>query len=168
MARYGVIVCPKCREHAQIIELAATKTIRCQKCSSKLPKQKLRLFFSSDELAEAISVRTQIQAKLHDKNVDMETVLNGAGIKNAFDDAQETELSMSDFVDNREKVKPKKSPRKIILELLRSNYGSMEIDMLKERAAENGIEYEKFETMLERMLDSGEIYSPSVKMVQLV
>lgn len=168
MSRYGVIVCPKCREHAQIIELAATKTVQCQKCSSKMAKQKLRLFFSSDELVEAVSVRTQIQAKLHDDNVDLEAVLNGAGIKNALSNIEESQISMDDFVDKREHVKPKRNPRQLILELLRSNKGNMEIDRLKEIIAEHGIEDEKFESVLEKMLHSGELYRPSSKMVQLV
>ena len=65
---YGVVICTRCRGHAQIIETGSSKTTRCQRCNATLMTRKLRVFFSSEDLEEAISVRTQIQAKIADDN----------------------------------------------------------------------------------------------------
>jgi DNA replicative helicase MCM subunit Mcm2 (Cdc46/Mcm family) len=168
MSRYGVIVCPKCREHAQIIEIAARKTTQCQRCSSILKNMKRRHLFSSDKLDEAVSVRTQIQAKLHDGNAGIEDVFNGKGFINAFNGLEETEISMSDFVDRRENIKPTKNLRQLILATIQANGGKTEIEKLREIIVEQEIEEDKFEMMLEKMMHSGEIYIPSSNIIQLV
>ncbi|WP_406660159.1 hypothetical protein V7O66_09915 [Methanolobus sp. ZRKC3] len=168
MPRYGVIVCPKCREQAQIIEIDSAKSTQCQRCSAKLASRKLRLFYSSDELAEAVSVRTQIQAKLHDSRTDIEDVLNGSGFKNALNNREETELSMKDFVDRREQVKPKRNPSQLVLELLRINGGSIKVEELRESLAEHGVDGQRFESTLEKLLHSGSVYRPNNDLIAIV
>ena len=39
--RYAVIVCPKCRQHAQIIE-TGKKTLKCQHCGAILQTRRLQ------------------------------------------------------------------------------------------------------------------------------
>jgi ribosomal protein S27E len=64
--RYAVIVCPKCREHVQIIG-TGKKTLKCQKCGSLLQAKKLRVFYSSEELEDAVAFRTRLQAEISGK-----------------------------------------------------------------------------------------------------
>ena len=168
MPIYGVIVCPRYREQAQIIEIGAARSTRCQRCNSKLDIRKLRLFFSSEELNEAVSVRTQIQARLHDSNTDLEAVLQGTGIINAFDLAQETEVSMADLADTREPVRRRRNPGHLILDILRTCDGGMEWDVLRSEVSEHGISEEVFEKTLKKLLHSGEVYIPSGERIQLV
>lgn len=61
--RYSVIVCPKCKKHVQIIEDGITST-RCQRCGSRLDVRKLKVWHTTSDLNEAVSVRTAILMKL--------------------------------------------------------------------------------------------------------
>ena len=62
-SRYVVVVCPKCRQHAQITE-TGKKNLRCQHCGALLQARKLRIFGSFEELSEAVDFRTRLQAEL--------------------------------------------------------------------------------------------------------
>lgn len=68
MPVYSVIVCPKCRKSAQLIEQKGAKTTRCQRCGATLQTRKLRLFHTTEKLEEAISVRTRLQAEILGKS----------------------------------------------------------------------------------------------------
>ena len=148
--KYAVIACPKCRLHAQIIEYG-TATSKCQNCGSALKIKKLRVFYSSDILEEAISARTQLQAQIHGQNVE-------------FGSVPEME-----FVDDRPSItKPKKNAQKMILDLLRSADGALEIEMLRAQALDNDVDADRFEKILDGLLRAGEVYSPAVGYVRLV
>lgn len=69
MKKYAVIGCPKCRTHSQIIEYG-TATTKCKNCGAALKIKKLRILYLSDILEEAISARTQYQARMHGQNID--------------------------------------------------------------------------------------------------
>ena len=148
--KYAVIACPKCRVHAQIIEYG-TATTKCQNCGAALKIKKLRVFYSSDILEKAISARTQLQAQMHAQSVE-------------FGNVPEME-----FVDDRPSItKPKKNAQKILLNLLRSADGALEIEILKTRALDNDVDAERFEKILDGLLRAGEVYSPAVGYVRLV
>ncbi|NOR48158.1 MAG: hypothetical protein GQ533_08970 [Methanosarcinaceae archaeon] len=148
--KYAVIACPKCRVHAQIIEYG-TATTKCQNCGAALKIKKLRVFYSSDILEKAISARTQLQAQMHDQGVELKS------------------MPEMEFVDDRPSVtKPKKNAHKIILNLLRSANGALEIEILKTRALDNDVDAERFEKILDGLLRAGEVYSPAVGYVRLV
>lgn len=149
--KYAVIACPKCRIHAQIIEYG-TATTKCQNCGAGLNILKLRIFYTSNILEEAISARTQMQAQMHGQGVEFGSVPD------------------EQFVDDRQMsvTKPKKNAQKIILDLLRSANGALEIEILKTRALDNDMDAEKFEKILEGLLRVGEVYSPTVGYVRLV
>lgn len=152
--KYAVIACPKCRVHSQIIEYG-TATTKCQNCGAALKINKLRIFHSSDILEEAISARTQLQARMHGKCVD-------------------NDMSKMGFVDDREisktkyKNRPKRNAQKTIIDILRSAGGALEIEVLKMRALDHGIDADGFEKILEGLLRMGEIYSPDIGYVRLV
>ena len=148
--KYAVIACPKCRIHAQIIEYG-TATTKCQNCGSALKMKKLRVFYTSDILENAISARTQLQAQMHDQSVELKNIPE------------------MDFVDDRPSIiKPKKNAQKIILDLLRSTDGAVKIETLEIQALDNDIDADKFEKILDGLLRAGEIYSPAVGYVRLV
>ena len=148
--KYAVIACPKCRIHAQIIEYGTAAT-KCQNCGAALKIKKLRVFYSSDILEEAISARTQLQAQMHGQSID-------------FGNVPEME-----FVDDRPSItKPKKNAQKIVLELLRSADDALEIEILKMQALDNDVDAERFDKILEGLLRAGEVYSPTVGYVRLV
>ncbi|MHC1574286.1 MAG: DUF5817 domain-containing protein [Candidatus Methanogasteraceae archaeon] len=61
--QYSVIVCPKCKEHAQIIESGIKSTV-CQRCGSRLDVRKLKIWHTTPDLSNAVSVRTAILMEL--------------------------------------------------------------------------------------------------------
>ncbi|HJH32688.1 MAG TPA: hypothetical protein C5S50_11070 [Methanosarcinaceae archaeon] len=149
--KYAVIACPKCRTHAQIIEYGKATT-KCQNCSALLKVKKLRVLHTSDILEEAILARTQLQAQVHGQGFELGSMPEG------------------EFVDKRQKslTGQKKSAQKIILDLLRSEDGTLEIEVLKIRALDNDVDAERFEKILEVLLQGGDVYSPAVGYVCLV
>ena len=152
--KYAVIACPKCRTHSQIVEYG-TATTKCQNCGATLKINKLRILYTSDILENAVSARTQLQARMHGKRVD-------------------TNLPEMGFVDERDisktkyKNKPKRNAQKTIIDIIRSADGALEIEVLKMRALDHGIDADRFEKILEGLLRMGEIYSPDIGYVRLV
>ncbi len=141
MPSFGVIVCPRCRVHAQIIELAGARKTRCQKCGTSLEIRKLNMLFSSESLEEAVSARTALQARVHKLEKEMRSM-------------PVTEKDMPS-------QPPKKSPAQVILQLLRSNGGEMGAESLKCLAKERGIDEQRSDAIIGKLTDTGEIYEPS-------
>ncbi|MDW7733009.1 MAG: hypothetical protein SCH66_11350 [Methanolobus sp.] len=171
MAAFGVIVCPKCREHAQIIELAGAKKTRCQKCGSNLEVRKLRLFLTSDDLEEVVSARTLLQARLHGQEHELETVfseMSGSDKTALTLEIGELDVKIMDFADKRKLPERKINKNRIILDLLRSNGGRMDIISLKDLAEEHGVDGQKFEHILEKLIRAGEVYEPSTGTICLI
>lgn len=162
MPAFGVIVCPRCREHAQILELGEAKKTRCQKCGVSLEIRKLRLLYTSDSLEEAVSARTLLQARVHKLEEQMKKepgVISQIEENKVSPIADEPEIDPAVFKDKRQP--PKRNPRQIILKLLRSNGGQLETRALETLALEHGINKQQLEEILEKMKSSGEIYEPS-------
>ncbi|HEY3362008.1 MAG TPA: hypothetical protein VGK06_09375 [Methanosarcina sp.] len=63
---------------------------------------------------------------------------------------------------------PKKNPKTIILEILKTTDGKIEKKELKQKALEKGITQEKFETTLKTLLETGELYSPQSGIIRMV
>lgn len=159
MPRYALIACPRCREHAQIVEMEVSKTTRCQKCGSSLKIRKLRIFYASDCLDEVIAARTSLQAQLH-----------GSGSEAMFPDFHSLEKDSTNcievFADRRNK-RPSRAPREIIFDLLRSEGGSMELEVLRSHALEY-MSVDRFEKAMEGLFGCGELYTPSTGVVRMV
>lgn len=168
MPRYAVIACPKCREHAQIIEYDTARTTKCQNCSAVLKIKKLRIFYTSDSLDEAISARTHLQAQMHDKTLKPGNM--PASNVHVFSTGTGEQISIPNtgLADKRKRNRPKRDARKIILDLLQSSGGGMSIEMLKEQAIELDVAAEKLEIILDNLLQTGEIYSPEVGYIRIV
>jgi hypothetical protein len=143
-----VIVRPKCRQHAQIIE-TGKNTLRCQRCGTVLEVRKLRILHSSEELADAVVFRTLFQAKIS-RNEDTENI------------PEPTRKRVS------ENVPSKKDRKSIILELLEYSGGEMKIDEFQQKALGKGISLEKFDLILKELLEIGELYSPEPGIIKLV
>jgi hypothetical protein len=158
MPAFGVIVCPRCRVHAQIIELAGARKTRCQKCGASLEIRKLNTLFSSDSLEEAVSARTILQARVHNLENEMKNML--ATGKEAIVQASDgPDMDLANLKDKRQS--PKKSPAQVILQLLRSNGGEMGTEFLKCLAKEQGIDEQRSDAIIGKLTDAGEIYEPS-------
>lgn len=142
-----MIVCPKCRQHAQITE-TGKKTLRCQRCSAILETRRLRILYSTDELAEAVTFRTRLQAELSG-SLDLEKIPEPSGKRVS------REL-------------PPKNDRSICFALLLSAGGEMELKAFQQKAFENGISQEKFEFILKKLLEIGELYSPEPGRIKIV
>lgn len=168
-SRYVVVVCPKCRQHAQITEIGK-KTLRCQHCGALLKARKLRIFGSFEELQEAVDFRTQLQAKL-----------SGKGKETFFlkPSPQKVENSSSGDQAGRKKFQPgygtssgkissRKGQKSILKEILMASGGKIGIEEFREEAVEKGVSREKFDTILEKLLETGELYSPEPGIVKIV
>ncbi len=167
---YGVIICTRCRQHAQIIQVGCSKTTRCQRCNANLVTRKLRVFFSSEELEEAISVRTQIQAQVTEGKNNF--ILNSKGNKESPEEGYHV---FGDDIDERSAclisdIKPeiKKRPDELITGILLENNKKMNIGELKKKAISHDIREEQFNDILEKMLAAGDIYCPSKDIIKLI
>jgi hypothetical protein len=158
MPAFGVIVCPRCRVHAQILELAGTRKTRCQKCGASLEIRKLNMLFSSDSLEEAVSARTALQARVHNLEKEMRSMLE-TGKDMLAQAPGEPDVDLAKLQDRRQS--PKKSPAQVILQLLRSNGGEMGTESLRCLAKEQGIDEQRSDEIIEKLTDAGEIYKPS-------
>lgn len=168
MPRYAVIACPKCRGHAQIIEYDTARTTKCQNCSAVLKIRKLRIFCTSDSLDEAISARTSLQAKMHDKTREPGNI--SANNVHVFSNGKGEQISIPNtgLADKRKRNRPKRDARKIVVDLLQSSGGGMDIKTLKVQAMEQDVAAEKLEIVLDNLLQTGEIYSPETGYIRIV
>ncbi len=168
--RYVVIVCPRCRQHAQITE-TGKKTLRCQHCGALLQARKLRIFGSFEELPEAVNFRTRLQAELSGKGKETfslntypeETEGSGSGDKIVQKTARFPASGVSSVG-----IPAKKDQKSIMSEILKASDGKMRIEEFREKALEKGISEEKFETTLKKLLETGDLYSPEPGFVKLI
>ena len=169
-SRYSVIVCPRCRQHAQITE-PGKKTLRCQHCGSLLQARKLRVLGSFEELPEAVDFRTRLQAEISGKGTEtfsLNTFQKETGSSGSEDKPiQKTpELSVSEVSSGS--VSASKDRKSIMTGILEASGGKMKIEEFREKALEKGIVEEKFETTLKKLMETGEIYSPEPGIVKLI
>lgn len=168
--RYVIIVCPKCRQHAQITE-TGKKTLRCQHCGALLQARKLRIFGTFEELSEAVDFRTRLQAEISGKGKETFSLKNfpkkvessNSGTKTA----QKATQLPAPGVSSRDTA-AKKDQKLILSEILKASNGKMKVEEFREKALERGISEEKFETILKKFLETGELYSPEPGIVKLI
>lgn len=174
--RYAVIVCPKCREHVQITE-TGKKTLKCQKCGTLLKTKKLRVMYSSEELADAVAFRTRLQTEISGKGYDTFSIkpsqekleISNKFPKSEVEDA-EGEKERIKFQEEKpfEPLSSKKDQRLIFLRIIKAAGGKIKIEELQQKALENGISKEKLNTILKKSLETGEVYSPQPGILKLV
>jgi DNA replicative helicase MCM subunit Mcm2 (Cdc46/Mcm family) len=168
--RYVVIVCPKCRQHAQISE-TGKKTMRCQNCGALLQARKLRVFGSFEELPEAVDFRTRLQAEISGKGKEtffLNTFPEEIGSSGSEDKPVQKTSQFPVPGTSPGHISAKKDQKSIIIEILKTSDGKMKIEEFREKALEKGISEEKFETNLKKLLETGELYSPEPGVVKLV
>jgi uncharacterized protein YbaR (Trm112 family) len=164
-----VIVCPKCRQHAQIIE-TGKNTMRCQRCGTIHETRRLRIFYSSEDLDDAVNFRTRLQAEISGK---------GSETLSLKSSAEGYELSKSQKEDTEnipgptrkrvsENLPPRKDRKSNLLDLLEAAGGEMQIEEFQQKALEKGISPEKFDIILKKLLETGELYSPEPGIVKFV
>jgi DNA replicative helicase MCM subunit Mcm2 (Cdc46/Mcm family) len=150
---YAVIVCPKCRIFAQIIDYN-TKTFKCKNCNATLKTKTLRIYYKSDELNQMVAARTQIQADLHNQKEDYIFAFN-----------EINEKKTNAFVH---KTIVKKDEKKLILAFLDSVQSEIKISEFKEHMVNKGMDGEKFDKAISNLLQFGEIYFPKKGLVKIV
>lgn len=169
-SRYVVIVCPKCRQHAQITE-SGKKTLRCQHCGALLQARKLRVFGSFEELPEAVDFRTRLQAELSGKGKETFS-LNAFPAENEISGSEDRPVQkISKFTVSKTSsasTPAKKDQKSIMSEILKESDGKMKIEEFREKALDKGISEEKFDVILKKLLETGELYSPEPGFVKLV
>jgi len=164
-----VIVCPKCKQNAQITDIK-NKTLRCQRCGIILQARKLKIFYSSEELAEAVAFRTRLQAEISGKG--SEFCLLRSFTKEYEISKPETEnkakaVKISKNMDSGS-ISPKKDPKAIFLKLMEAAGGKIEIEKLQQKALEKEMSPEKFNMILRTLLETGEIYSLESGIIKLL
>lgn len=167
-SRYAVIVCPKCRQHAQITE-TGKKNLRCQHCGAILQARKLRVLGSFEELPEAVDFRTRLQAELSGKG--KETFSLNTFTESSSDSEDENLQKTARFHASEASsgsISAKKDQKSMMIEILKASDGKMRIEDFREKALEKGINKEKFETNLKKLLETGELYSPEQGFVKLI
>ncbi|HIH74851.1 MAG TPA: hypothetical protein HA306_06605 [Methanosarcina sp.] len=175
-SRYIVIVCPKCRQHAQITETEETgkKTLRCQHCGALLKTRKLRIFGSFEELPEAVDFRTRLQAEISGKGKETFSLdispkkSEKPEVSGSEDNVLKKTVKIPELKDSSIVLSAKKDQKSVMSEILKASDGKIRIGEFRERALEKGIDEEKFERLLRILMESGEIYSPEPGVVKLI
>jgi len=162
-------VCPKCRQHAQIIEIGK-ETLKCQHCGALLQTRKLRIFYFSESLEDSVLFRTRLQAEISGKG--NETFSRASPSKESENICLETENQVKVFKlpqkSPSSNLSSKKDPKMLILEILKATGGKIEKNELKQKALERGITQEKFEAILKNLLETGDLYSPQSGIIKIV
>lgn len=169
-SRYVVIVCSKCREHAQITE-TGKKTLRCQRCGTLLQARKLRVLGSFEELSEAVDFRTHLQAELSGKGKEtfsMKTFSEEIDSSGSKDKTIQKIAKLKTSETSTANIPSKKDQKSIMNEILKASNGKMKIEEFREKALDKGISEEKFEITLKKLLETGELYSPEPGVVKLI
>lgn len=155
-----MVICPRCREHSQITE-TGKKTLTCQHCGARLQVRKLRVFYSSNELDEAVAVRTKLQAEISGK----EKELKGLELKESGLKGSRLKISSNSTF---KPAPPKKDAFSVVLALLEAEGGKIKLESLQEKAFEKGINKEKLAKTLEKLQAAGKIYSPVLGEIKIV
>lgn len=168
MPVYSVIVCPKCRKSAQLIEQKGAKTTKCQRCGATLQTRKLRIFHTTDVLEDAITVRTKLQAEILGMGYD--TMQEQNPFSNFTSGSTEEDITLNfQAPPHRPTPKPKKrDPAKTILSILEKAPGEMQINELQDHAFRQDLDGEIIERTLEKLLRKGNIYFPKKGYVRMI
>ncbi|MGB9927410.1 MAG: DUF5817 domain-containing protein [Methanosarcina sp.] len=168
--RYAVIVCPKCKQHVQITE-TGKKSLKCQRCGAVLQTLKLRVFYSSEELSDAVDYRARLQAEISGKGYETFS-LESTGKESEPENLKFSSKIATSIPEKKDKASPSVSPKKdqklIFLGIIKTSGGKIEVKELRQKALEKGIEAGKFEGILEKLLETGELYSPEAGIIKLV
>jgi hypothetical protein len=162
-------VCPKCRQHAQITE-TGKRTLKCQHCGTLLQTRKLRIFYSSEELEEAVLFRTRLQAEISGKGSETFSLRSPSKDSEHPDSETETPVKVFKLPEKTpfSNLPPKKDPKSTLLEILKTTGGKTKKEELQQKALEKGITQEKFETILKNLLETGELYYPQPGIIKIV
>jgi hypothetical protein len=147
--------------------------MKCQRCGTILQVRRLRIFHSSEELVDAVDFRTRLQAEISGKGREtfsLETSAKDYKLskprKHIDEDTEKTQTSSLNAV--YENLPSNKNLKSFFLDLLESSGGKMIIEEFRQKALEKGISPEKFDLMLKKTLEKGEIYSPEAGIIKLV
>lgn len=148
---YAVIVCSKCRMHAQIIQMDDIRSVKCQRCGYKLQLSKLQFLTKSENHKEIILARTSIQAQLsgplsHTKQFDID--------------------HNSLFLNKNENKIIKNLPQEILKIL--SKEKEMSLDQLVSYCINLDFKKEKIYETVKILNESGDIYFPKIGMVKKI
>lgn len=168
--RYVVIVCPKCRQHAQITE-TGKKTLGCQHCGALLQARKLRVLGSYEELSEAVDFRTRVQAELSGKGKEtfsLKTFSEETGSSDPEDKTVQKVAKVQASEATPAGIQAKKDQKSIMGNILKASNGKIKVEEFREKALDKGISEEKFDIILKKLLETGELYSPEPGFVKLI
>jgi hypothetical protein len=167
--RYVVVVCSKCRLHAQIME-TGKNTIKCQHCGAVLEARRLRILYSSEHLNDAVTFRTRLQAEISGTGSETFSLKSSVEGHTPSNSRNENSKNMSEFTRKivTDNLLPKKDRKSVFLDLLEAAGGEMQIDEFQQKALEKGINSEKFDLILKNLLEIGELYSPEPGIIKRV
>jgi hypothetical protein len=154
---YGVIVCNKCRMHAQIIKVGTSRTVQCQRCGARLELRKLQLISTSENRDEVVKIRTLMQAKLQE-NVPVNPI-HAAVLNCQISQKNTINGNVHSYMPDDGRNVRSRDPVKIILDNI-SDQDEMSLDELEEKCSVLGIERDLIEKVITRLLEAGDLYSP--------
>ena len=128
------------------------------------------MLYSSEELADAVAFRTRLQAEISGKGSETFSLKASAeGYELSKPEIEDTE-NLPEPTRKRisENLPPKKDQKSVFLELLKAAGGEMGIEEFQQKALEKGISPEKFDSILKKLLEAGELYSPEPGIIKLV
>jgi hypothetical protein len=149
---------------------AGKNTMRCQRCGTTVQTRRLRILYSSEELADAVAFRTRLQAEISGEGSETFSLKASAEGHELSKFGNEDTENVPELTRKRvsENLSPKKNEKSVFLELLKAARGEMGIEEFQQKALEKGITQEKFDLILKKLMETGEIYSPEPGIIKLV
>lgn len=184
---YVIILCPKCKKHAQIVQ-SATASTRCQVCGKSLDMKHVRVFARCTDLDDAVARCTALKAHLHGQDDGLKDAIErgelsdigsgGSGDDDNYNCAKfdDDKLAFENRVDERlKKNTAKRGQRKIFTQCLaklsKMDSGTsidITIDRLTECLGEYGFNLKKVEEYIQKMKHEGVLYEPKNGVIRYI
>lgn len=165
MPKYAVVVCPDCR-NPFIIE-PGPKTVSCRSCNKRQEAAKLRVFMATDDFKDAQLMRGSINARICGDPTFDQGVACGALDKDVATDIEderftEDKRQVDELMKEEARQTRTRGKQAILTETFEdlSVRGDVAIDEYWAIVSSEGITRKKFDTWIEKMLETGVAYSP--------
>ena len=168
MPKYAVVVCPNCKK--SFIMEPGHKTVSCRSCNKRLDATSLKIFFASDDLKEAQMARASVVASLSGDTAGFEEAAQSLGrdvMKRIGEDVQEQRYQddkrqVNERMDADARKTKTKGQQAILVDAFDelASKGEFSIESYWEKISGKGITRLKFDTWVDKLVQSGMASSP--------
>lgn len=165
MPRYAVVVCPRCKS-AFIVE-PGHRTVSCRGCGRRLEAARLKVLFASDDFREAQDARGAVLAGMAGDSAAFEAAAGRDATGRIGDGLEEMRYREDKRrVEERMDAAARETRKKGLEAILREAFeelargGDFGVEEYWARVSFQGIGRPRFDRWVEKLVETGEAYSP--------